>query len=83
MLAGPEGFGRRESDFNLVSGVAFSPDGTAMAVAALTGELVLVDPETLQRIDELNTKNTTWLGSPEFSPDGRTLAAGTLASQRR
>jgi WD40 repeat protein len=78
LLAGPEGFGRRESDFNLVSGVAFSLDGTTMAVGALTGELVLVDPETLQRIDELNTKNTTWLGSPEFSPDGSTLAAGII-----
>jgi WD40 repeat protein len=77
LLAGPEEFGRRESDFNLVSGVAFSPDGTAMAVGALTGELVLVDPETLQRTDELQT-NTIWLGSPEFSPDGRTVAAGII-----
>jgi WD40 repeat protein len=77
LLAGPEGFGRRESDFNIVSGVAFSPDGTAMAVGAGTGELVLVDPETLEWIDELDT-NTNWLGSPEFSPDGRALAVGII-----
>jgi WD40 repeat protein len=78
LVAGPEGFGRRESDFNVVSGVAFSPDGTAMAIGAGTGELVLVDPGTLQRIDELNT-GTNWLWSPEFSPDGRTLAAGIIS----
>ena len=77
VIAGPEGFGRRESDFKSVTGVAFSPDGTAMAIGAETGELVLVDPETLQVVDELNT-NTRQVWSPEFSPDGRTLAAGIL-----
>jgi WD40 repeat protein len=77
VVAGPEAFGRTESDFNSVSGLAFSPDGTAMAIAAETGELVLVDPQTLQRIDELNT-NTRDLWSVEFSPDGRTLATGIL-----
>ena len=78
LVAGPEGFGRRESDFNVVSGVAFSPKGTAMAIGAGTGELVLVDPGTLQRTDELKT-GTNWLWSPEFSPDGRTLAAGIIS----
>ena len=55
VTAGPEGFGRRESDFKSVSGVAFSPDGTAMAIGAETGELVLVDPETLQEVDGFDT----------------------------
>ena len=77
VIAGPEGFGRRESDFKSVTGVAFSPDGTAMAIGAETGELVLVDPETLQEVAELNTA-ALQVWSPEFSPDGRTLAAGIL-----
>jgi WD40 repeat protein len=77
VMAGPEGFGRRELDYNGVSGVAFSPDGTAMAIGTDTGELVLVDPETLREVDELNT-NSRAVWSPEFSPDGRTLAAGIL-----
>jgi hypothetical protein len=51
VVAGPEGFGRQESDFNSVSGLAFSPDGTGMAIGSESGELVLVDPETLQMTD--------------------------------
>lgn len=76
VIAGPEGFGRRESDFKSVSGVAFSPDGTAMAIGSETGELVLVDPESLQEVDGFITSARVY--SPEFSPDGRTLAAGIL-----
>jgi WD40 repeat protein len=76
VIAGPEGFGRRESDFKSVSGVAFSPDGTALAIGAETGELVLVDPESLQEVHEFNTSARVY--SPEFSPDGRMLAAGIL-----
>jgi WD40 repeat protein len=53
--------------------LAFSPDGTTLAVA--TGELLLVDVAAAQTIGKLPGSGTTCVA---FSPDGRLLATGEI-----
>ena len=77
MLQVPRGSGEGVR-LDLVSGVAFSPDGTAMAVGALTGELVLVRPRELAADRRAQHEEHDLARVTRFSPDGSTLAAGII-----
>jgi WD40 repeat protein len=56
--------------------MAFSPDGTLMALAYNQGKLVLIDAATGAVVNTMDYGNR-WFASVAFSPDGQTLAAGT------
>ncbi len=58
-----------------ISGIAYSPDGTRLAVAGTIG-IWLYDTATYQEMDLL-TGHTNYVGSVAFSPNGRTLASGS------
>jgi WD40 repeat protein len=80
-LAGPtkfQGIGGLTGQFKTISGLAFSPDGEHLAVGVEQGVLFLAPADSLRVAKQLETKNAHALWSPEFSPDGRTLAAGVL-----
>jgi WD40 repeat protein/formylglycine-generating enzyme required for sulfatase activity len=58
-----------------VEEVAFSPDGTLLAVASSLGVHVY-NAETLEEVFLI--ESDAWLTSVAFSPDGQTLASGAL-----
>ena len=58
-----------------ISEIAYSPDGTRLAVASGIG-IWLYDTATYQEV-ALLTGHTSVVGSVAFSPDGRTLASGS------
>ena len=55
--------------------VAYSPDGTRLAVASSIG-IWLYDPHTGAEVALLKG-HTHWVNSVSFSPDGRLLASGS------
>ena len=57
-----------------ITDVAFSPDGTQLAVASSIG-IWLYDAQTLHETTLLT--GLTWVNSVVFSPDGGTLAGGS------
>jgi WD40 repeat protein len=78
-LAGPSRFGRGgfTGEFRTISGLAFSPDDKRLAIGVEQGDLFLASADDLRGRRQLDA-NAHALWSPEFSPDGRTLAAGIL-----
>ena len=58
-----------------ISEIAYSPDGTRLAVASSIG-IWLYDAQTGEALDLL-TGHTDWVLSVSFSPDGQTLASGS------
>ncbi len=58
-----------------INEVAYSPDGTLLAVAGSIG-IWLYDTETLQE-RALLTGHTQWVSSVSFSPDGKTIASAS------
>ena len=58
-----------------ISEIAYSPDGTRLAVASSIG-IWLYDAQTGEALDLL-TGHTSWVLSVSFSPDGQTLASGS------
>ena len=75
--------GRALADGRQVTALAFSPDGTRLAVGDSTGHVTLWDGEVRHRTGALTgTSDTASQGEPEavgalaFSPDGGTLAVG-------
>ena len=58
-----------------ISEIAYSPDGTLLAVAGSIG-IWIYDAETGEELDPL-TGHTFWLLSVWFSPDGQTLETGS------
>lgn len=56
--------------------MAFSPDGSMIALAYNHSALILVDSSTGEPIDSMQY-GRNWFTSLAFSPDGQTLAAGT------
>ncbi|WP_063785933.1 helix-turn-helix domain-containing protein [Streptomyces sp. MMG1533] len=75
--------GRALADGRQVTALAFSPDGTRLAVGDSTGHVTLWDGDLRHRMGILTgTSDTVSTGEPEavgalaFSPDGGTLAVG-------
>ncbi|MFI9169213.1 nSTAND1 domain-containing NTPase [Streptomyces lincolnensis] len=75
--------GRALADGRQVTALAFSPDGTRLAVGDTTGHVTLWDGDLRHRMGILTgTSDTTSASEPEavgalaFSPDGGTLAVG-------
>lgn len=77
----PYGLGKLRFQAAYVDALAFSPDGTVLAVAAAAGRVLLWDFATAH-VPGAPTMSLT--GGPSsylaFSPDGRMLAANTLVS---
>lgn len=67
--------------------LAWSPDGAHIAMGLNSGELVVVDAQTLERLHEVDLnkhgkrkvkgQKENWIEAISYSPDGRTLAVGT------
>ena len=60
----------------IIREIQFSPDGTRLAVASSIG-IWLYDTATHQGV-ALLTGHTDWVSSVAFSPDGNTIASGSL-----
>ena len=71
----PEGARVRLGKGKLSGNIAYSPDGTRLAVASAIG-IWLYDTSTHQEVDLL-TGHTAEVESVSFSPDGRTIASGS------
>jgi WD40 repeat protein len=60
-----------------VFSVAFSPDGNILASGSISGEIILWDEATHERLgDPLKGHSGANVNSVAFSPDGNTLASG-------
>ena len=71
----PEGATARLGKGGISGEIAYSPDGTRLAVASSIG-IWLYDAQTDEALDLL-TGHTSWVSSVSFSPDGNTLASGS------
>ena len=72
----PEGATARLGKGRISGNIAYSPDGTRLAVVSNIG-IWLYDTATGQEV-ALLTGYTDWVRSVSFSPDGNTLASGSL-----
>jgi WD40 repeat protein len=76
-VAGPELFDDVGGEYRSIAGLVFAPDGETLAVGSEAGYLALVSGHSLQQRRVLDAgARSVW--NPEFSPDGRTVAAGVL-----
>ena len=73
----PEGV-RARLGKGIILDIAYSPDGTRLAVASGIG-IWLYDTGSYREVDLL-TGHTNWVTSVAFSPDGRTLASTSEGS---
>ena len=71
----PEGAKARLGKGRISGTVAYSPDGTKLAVASSIG-VWIYDAQTGEELDLLSG-HTFWVSSVAFSPDGTTLASGS------
>jgi WD40 repeat protein len=62
---------------NSVSGLAFSPDGRALASSSRDGTVKLWDLTTGRVRATLEAHPRGWVNAVAFSPDGRTIATGS------
>jgi WD40 repeat protein len=62
-------------------GIAFSPDGTLLAVASKKGQVYIIDRQAPSQPHVLHTGEDADLTAVAFSPDGRTLAAASQDGQ--
>ena len=74
-LSLPEGVKARLGKGLISGNIAYSPDGTLLAVASTIG-IWIYNAETGEELD-LFTGHTDWVISLVFSPDGNTLASGS------
>ena len=70
----PEGAKMRLGKGILSGSIAYSPDGTRLAVASSIG-IWLYDTATHQEV-ALPTEHAFWVDNVAFSPDGQTIASG-------
>ena len=70
----PEGAKARLSKGQITGNIAYSPDGTRLAVASSIG-IWLYDTGSYQEV-ALLTGHTGWVTNVAFSPDGLTVASG-------
>ena len=77
----PEGSKARLGKGQISGNIAYSPDGTRLALASAIG-IWLYDTATHREV-ALLTGHTSYIISVAFSPDGRTLASGSYDSTIR
>jgi WD40 repeat protein len=61
---------------NVVTSLAFSPDGKTMASGSYDHTVILWDLKNRLRIGEPLACDSTYITKVAFSPDGKTLATG-------
>ena len=66
---------RCEGHTGIISGIAFSPDGSRLASAATDGSMRIWDPETGQQL-LVRRLASPYCTAVSWSPDGKQLAAG-------
>ena len=71
----PESARARLGQGSITGNIAYSPDGTSLAVAGSIG-IWVYDTMTHQEV-ALLTGHTSWVESVVFSPDGTTIASGS------
>ena len=71
----PEGAKMRLGKGRLSGSIAYSPDGTRLAVASSIG-IWLYDTATYQEV-ALPTEHAFWVSDVAFSPDGQTIASAS------
>ena len=68
--------GRLAGHTDMVTSVAFSPDGTTLASGSRDNTVRLWDAKTVKR-KQIFAGHTDMVTSVAFSPDGTTLASGS------
>jgi WD40 repeat protein/tRNA A-37 threonylcarbamoyl transferase component Bud32 len=69
--------GKRRETGNVVTSVAFSPDGSLLAAGSLDGEVRLWDAATLTPAGQPIDVGEAWIWQIAFSPDGKLVAVAT------
>jgi WD40 repeat protein len=72
----PAAIGIMHGHGDVLMGIAVSPNGKTLAVEAGHGGILFFDARTYMQIGDPLPLKDSGLGSPAYSPDGRTFAAG-------